>query len=149
MIFFLDHMFLAQKQIWNKNLIGNLYKDRLCIAELLTSLRRASIMFFTVTTRETATNLISLSYTSKVLNFLFYFFYLRYQKQFSFHQSVEKVSFYTNDGRSFPVGTIVNKLTLTNKIMSIDRGDQKQFVLLTLLLCLYVPNFCLRQFHFF
>ena len=80
--------------------------------------------------------------------FILFLFDLRYEKQFSFHQNVEKVFSYTNDGQSFPVGTNVNELTLTNKIMSNDRDDQKQFVLITMLLCLYVPIFCLCQFHF-
>ena len=80
--------------------------------------------------------------------FVLFLFDLSYQKQFSFHQIVEKVFFYTNDGQSFPVGANVNELTLTNKIMSIDRDDHKLFVLITMLLCLYVPIFRLCQFHF-
>ena len=127
-----------------------MFKDRLCEPKTLTRLRRACIKFFTVTIKQTSLILHISSRLQEIWNFLFIFIWYALSETVLFSPNCKEIFFCfdTIDGRSFPTGTLVYELTLTNKVMSYSRDDPKHFELLWMLLFLYIPIFCHCQFHF-
>ena len=95
-------------------------------------------------------NLTYLIKTSRDLKFSFYFYLICVIRNSCLFTKLFRIFFCldTIDGRSFPTGTLVYELTLSNKVMSYSRDDPKHFELLWMLLFLYIPIFCHCQFHF-